>query len=258
MDYFVKLPNDLFYKKENEGNSILKQINNNKVVMILDYIYTSTNRKNITKFTLEDMVISCGFKCDTHKKSNNEQFREILAQLKELRIIKSEYEMKDIKINQMITCTLEIDLSNKFIQIYDSERDKILNQNNIKIDNIKLFIYYCYLKSRIYKRSEEEGLLAIRGGRAEVTWVSYYKINDDLGLSHETIKKYNDVLVNINLIRIGDAGKWHYLEDKTKQMKDSANIYALYDVEEGEWILNLKEGIKYYKKLKVNEDKEYE
>lgn len=253
-EYFVKLPNRLFYSNEQNEESILKIIGSDKAFPVLDYLYTNVNRKNIIKFTLEDMIVECGFKPNANEKKSNEQFRNVLAKYQQLEIIKSDFDMRKIKPKELISCSLEIDLTNKFVVLTDKEKGKILNQTIEKVDNLKLLIYFTYLKSRIYKRSKEDYDLAVGGGRAEVTWVGYKTINYDLGLTDETITKYNKILVDLNLIRIGSAGNWYFRDDKNRAIKESNNIYTLWT--EGDlWELNLKEGIKYYKSLEINTNK---
>jgi hypothetical protein len=266
MDYYSKLSSDIFYRKKDEvGNSILKEVGNDRVVMILDYLYTHTDRRGINSFTLESLIVGCGYKCDPRNDiknkriGNNEQFRNVLEKLVELKAIKVNCEIKNILVNKNILCTLELDMTNRYVQIHDWEKGKIFNQTVMKLDNIKLLIYFCYLKCRIYKRSKQEladsaiGL----GSKAEITWVSYKTITEDLGISDKTITKYNEVLTAIDLIRIGNAGKWYYTDDKTKETRESANIYTLFNSARSIWKDNLKDGIKLYKILEQNEDKTF-
>lgn len=255
-NYFSKLPNQLFYTYDNDiiDKSILEQCNYDyKVLLVLDYLYTNTNRKDITMFTLEDMVISCGFKVDNHKGKINDKFKDILVKLQESKIIVTDTDLSKIKSKELIKCKIDIfekddnDNDIKFIQLFDSEKDKILNYDKEKIDNLKMLYYYCYLKSRMFKRQKGDDLV-IYGGKAEVCYPSYKKINEDIGLTDTIIKKYNDILVELNLIRIENAGLFYYLTDKNKVVRESPNIYTLYTENKEVWQNNLKEGIKFYKK----------
>ncbi|MCR1933879.1 hypothetical protein NSA27_04075 [Clostridium tepidum] len=255
-NYFSKLPNQLFYTYDNDiiDKSILEQCNYDyKVLLVLDYLYTNTNRKDITMFTLEDMVISCGFKVDNHKGKINDKFKDILVKLQESKIIVTDTDLSKIKSKELIKCKIDIfekddnDNDIKFIQLFDSEKDKILNYDKEKIDNLKMLYYYCYLKSRMFKRAKNDDI-AKSGGRSEICYPSYKTINFDLKLTDETISKYNNILVELNLIRIENAGLFYYANDKNKVVRESTNIYTLYTKQQDEWQNNLKEGIKFYKK----------
>ena len=258
--YFSKLPNKLFYAKDKEDKSILLECNNDfKSLMVLDYLYTYTTRNNLTVFILEDLIITSGYKPNRSKGQTNEQFKNILVKLQELKIIDSIIDMNNIKPSQFIKCTL--DLFNKdsknndveFIQLYDYEKDKIL-QCVYDVDRVRLLFYYCYIKSRIYKRVKGNDMV-IYGGRAEVCFPSYQMIKYDLGLSDGVIDKYNNILSELDMIRIDNAGLWYYKSDKNKVVRESPNFYTLYTEQEEVWKNNLKEAIKYYKKSDINRDK---
>jgi len=141
----------------------------------------------------------------------------------------------------------------------DSEKNKILNQIMVdKIDNNKLLLYYCYLKCRMYKRTDGDRL-EVNGGRPEIAYPAFKLIGEDLGITDVSIDKYNKTLVLLDLIRYDSAGLWHYADDPNRIPRESCNIYTLYTNDE-ESAHNLKEGIKFYKKLnadKVFSKKEY-
>ncbi|HID0816095.1 hypothetical protein [Clostridium botulinum] len=260
-NYFSKLPNQLFYIYDNDiiDKSILEQCNYDyKGLLVLDYLYINTNRKDITMFTLEDMIIECGFKVDNHKGKINDKFKNILITLQKQNIIVADIDLSKIKAKEFIKCKIDIfkkddnDKDINFIQLFDSEKDKILNYNKEKIDNLKMLYYYCYLKARMFKRQKGDDI-NISGGRAEICYPSYKTINFDLKLTDEAISKYNNILVELNLIRIENAGLFYYLTDKNKVVRESPNIYTLYIKQQEVWKNNLKEGIKFYKKQHEDE-----
>lgn len=254
-DYYVKLPNLLFFTYTDVEQSILQLIKDNKVFLLIDYLYTNTNRKNISSCTIEDIVTTYGYKLNTRKGKICDKIKDILVKLKELKLIDSDLDFNKITYNQLVKCQLNIfpksdsDKDYHFVLLTDTERNKIVNQNYK--DNLKILIYYCYLKARMFKRARNDDIEA-NGGRAEVTFLSYKTISGDLGLSDKTIKKYNDLLVDIDLIRIGNAGLWYYADDKNKTVKESPNFYTLF--KDG-WELQLKEAIKFYKSKTENLNK---
>ena len=254
-EYFSKIPNKLFYIKNKK--SIFQIIKDYNVLFVLDYLYTNTNRRNQAVFTIEDIVRYCGLKPDTHKGKSNEKIKYIVKSLKELKLINDDidYNLLGTKGNKsdkdILYATLTIFNKNEkgediaFVTLTDEEKNKIINVD-IKLDKLKLLFYYLYLKSRIYKRSNEfEGNLISYGGRAESCYVSFEKINEDIGLTADTIDKYNQILVDLNLIRYDRAELWYFKNDPNKIIYESCNVYVLYN--NGDFKANLKEGIKQYK-----------
>lgn len=251
---FIKLSNNLFVPLKEE-KSLFQLINNSKLVLVMCYLYINTNRKDVIKFTIEDMILESGYTVSTKKNRSVEQFKEILVQLQKLNLINSKYDFNEVKPKELISCTLEMDLDNKFIQLFEEEKEMILKQDLEKLDNSKLLTYYCYLKARMYKRATQELTVDV-GGRAEVCYPSFETICKDLGITDKTINKYNDVLVKLDLIRIDNPGFWYYISDKNKVIKESPNFYCLlFNSTEELCKLNLKEGIKYYKTLEINSNK---
>ena len=244
-NYFSKISNELFCSKEK--SSILQKNNNDyKTLYILDFLYTNINRRNIIKFRLKDMITDCGFMCNSRKDESSNRFKDILCNFQANGIIKSDIDFKKIKINDNLTCSLEINLNNEFFILYDFEKDRILNQTTVsKIDNHKLFLYYTYLKCMISKNSINN---------SKSTAISFRQINEDLGIIDISINKYNDALVKLDMIRKDSAGLWYYKDDINKSLKESCNIYTLFTNEE-ESDHNLKEGIKYWKKLDTNQNR---
>jgi hypothetical protein len=171
------------------------------------------------------------------------------------KIISCEKSISDYKLKDLIICTLIIDLENKFTMLEYREKDIILNQQIQKIDNTKLLFYFCYLKSRMYRRSKDDGDLTAHGGRAETCYPSFKTINAELDITDDTINKYNEILVKLNLIRVGNVGHWYYKEDKVKNLREGVNIYTLFKGHEETAQNNIKETIKLFKQLDVNANK---
>jgi hypothetical protein len=252
--YFSKIPNSLFYKKD--GKSIFKITKDYNALFVLDYIYMNTNRRNQTIFTIEDIVRYCGLKPDKHSGKSNDKIKSILIRLKELKLIADDinYNLlgtKEYKNDKDLLYTIpklfkrdKKDNDTEFVILTDEEKDKILNDDTA-IDKLKLLFYYLYLKSRIYKRDVNDGDLHISGGKAESSYINFEKINEDTLFSPDTINKYNETLDKLNLIKYGRAEHWYYKNDKNKTIRESCNVYVLYN--DGNYETNLKEGIKQYK-----------
>ncbi|MCB2354359.1 hypothetical protein [Clostridium estertheticum] len=252
---FIKLPHRLFIPKEEE-ESYIKIIKDDKVVFVLDYLLNNVSKaRDKVNFTLEDMITKCGYKPSQKENGNNGRFKNILKGLLDLKIIEYDFDSENMKSKQMYSITLKLIMENDFIQLFDAEKETILSSTIKDINNRRLFIYYGYLKSRMYRRKKNEDL-GKTGGRPEVCFPSFKTITFDLGLNDKIINKYNEALIELNFIRIANAGHFYYIDDKTKMQRESCNIYTMYNAEfEETWKENLKEGIKYYKSLKVNKSK---
>lgn len=221
-----------------------------------------TDRRGIIRFTIENMIKQCRFKIRTGEKESASQFKKILHMLQRQSIIQilSDDEnltcsplIENYKLKDLIMCSLMIDLTEKFVVLDKKEKDKIYGYDEEKVNHLRLLLYYCYLKCRMYKRPKGDELVK-SGGRAEVAYPTFKLINKDLGLTDDTIDKYNNILVALDMIRYKSAGTWYYKTDPNKIVRESVNFYTLFTDEEDAQH-NLNEGIKYFKKLENNSDK---
>lgn len=259
-DYYSEIPNALYYVKNNKSIFQRLKFKDHRILLVLDYLYTNTNRKGIVKFTLDDLIISCYCKPNSRKGKSNSKFISLLQDLDAYGIIKldSQIDLNNVKSKDLITCKYIWNLKDKgYFQLYENgEKNKIINYKDDNIDKIALLFFYCYLKRRINKVSKDRpNDLVLFGGRAAASCLSYDIINQDTLLSESVIKKYNDILVKLDLIRIGNAGRWHYKKSDKMIDYESPNHYTLFNGNEEDAALQLKESIKYYKSLDINSGK---
>lgn len=250
IEHFSKLPNILLVPQGEEGESIYQLILDDKIILVLDYLYINTNRINQSLFTINDIITTYNFKIDLHKNKINDKVRYILKLLEELEIIEIYEDIDKIKNNELVKCRILIDLDNNFFILKRNELYSILEYKNKSIDNMILLKLFCYLKARIYKRENKKELY-LNGGKAETCYPSYNKIYNDIGISEGVINKYINILVELNLIRCDNAGVYYH-KDNIKNKKESPNTYALYDKEEY-YKDELKESIKFFRSRKENE-----
>ena len=161
--------------------------------------------------------------------------------------------IENYKLKDLIMCSLMIDLTEQFVVLDTKEKDKIYGYDEEKINHLRLLLYYCYLKCRMYKRPKGDELVK-SGGRAEVAYPTFQRINKDLGLTDDTIDKYNKILVALDMIRYKSAGTWYYKTDINKIVRESVNFYTLFTDEENTQH-HLNEGIKFFKNMERNSDK---
>lgn len=239
------LPIKLFYSVE--GDSLFKEFNDYKLLFILDYLHINTNRLGVSLFSIEDIITYYKFKPDNHKGKINEQIHNCIKFLIDKNIIEVDSNLDKIKPKELIRCKYNYDTSS-FRKIDYKAIESIISIEDKKIDRAKLLFYYSYLCARMYKRKEGIELRA-NGGKAESCYPSYETITKDIGLSDTVIKKYNDILVDMNLIRIGNPGLYYYEHDKNKIVRESPNHYVLFGLY---WEDELKESIKVYKETHTN------
>lgn len=241
---FSMITNDLFYKKDNKGNdvnSIYLDTKDYKTLLVLHYLYLSVNRFNKCLFSIESLLNYYNIKIDTHKGKSVEQIRNILIYLHKIGMIECNINIAKVKYNTLIQCEFnptntifdeenDIELSTQFVKLPLWVVNRIMDYKETKINNTQLLFYWCYLECRKYKYYDDTYNVR-NGGRATVTYVSMKKITKDTNITDTTIKKYNDILVKLNLLRIGNCGLCFNKSDlnngnKIVSKKESINIYC--------------------------------
>lgn len=231
---FTMLPNLLFYGATKEDKSLFQECNDYKLLLVMDYLHINTNRLGISYFTIEDIIINYGLKPNNNKGKMNEQIKNILLLLQSKELITIEEDINDIKPKELIKCIYTGFEKNKdgnyikFTKVSYQAMDYILSYSDTQIDNYKMLFYYSYICCRMRKRDKKSNKdINCNGGVAEVAFPSYTTITDDIALKDDTIKQYNDILSELNLIKIANCGLYYYREDKNKIVRETPNFYAL-------------------------------
>lgn len=254
------IPNRLFAKSDDK-ESLFSKCNDYKLLSVMNYLHINTNRAGKTLFTLKDMISECGVKFNAGRGKSNDQFKKLLLLLQDEGIISNNFNVNEIKPNDLIRCTYDAFEKDKegnnirFAMIECDVIEKIRNYCDEKIDNNRLLYYYGYLAHRMYKRSNAEGAVQETGGRAEVCFPSYKTITEETGITDATIKAYNDILIKIDLLRVANAGMHKFTINNKLIVRESPNIYTFVKKEDigiedknTTWHNNLKQGIDLYKK----------
>lgn len=251
--YFSKISNCVLYSTSEEDSILSKLDYELKAVSIFEYLYGNTGVGNgMCGFSLEDIIITCGYKPNPQIGRTNDIFKSILVKLQELNYISSDIDMKKLKPKQFGRCVLELDMNNKFISVQQHEKDKIYSVE--RIDNTHLFAYYCYLKGRVYKRSNDSNEAYVDGGRYENAFFSLDKVYEDLHITDSTVIKYNNILQELNLIRYKNFGTCYNSLDRNKAIKFVPNFYTLFRGSEEQASANLEQGFKMYKAMEFNKN----
>lgn len=255
---FIKIPNIIFWDKKEKN--ILQQCNfDYKVTLIMDFIYNNISMRNTIIFSLNFMVKECGFIPNTHKDKVNDHFKKILQLLQDKSLLIYKDKLINIKSKDVIKVKVNKDFyKNGFVEILDSEKNIIINQAiDTQVDNKKLYTYFCYIKTRMFKRNKQQGQRMMSGGLSnDITWVTFETITKDTGISSCTIQKYNDLLVRLKLILYDRLNNWYWKGDPNKVIHSGMNVYCLNEFDDMKACkLELKEAIKYLTNDPKNKDK---
>lgn len=230
---FSCLPNNLF-RDSDDSLSLYKLIGNNKVTVVLDYLYVNQLKFfNCTKFTLQDMIISCGFKVDTHKGKSVDKFKDVLTTLSNLGFI--ECDVSNVKVNDFISAKVNFMVNQRtnFFKLNFVAKEKIVNYKEKGIDNCNLLNVYCYIVSLI-------------GGNNKYCYPNYTDIERDLNIAPRSISKYINVLSDMGLIAYSNIG---LVEDYNKIRFIGSNVYVLKDAN---WKDNLYSALEFSRMFYIN------
>lgn len=246
---YSKLPNILLKPSTKDDiKSICQLINDDRLILIFDYLYINTNRDGESIFSINDIITSYGFKVDRNKGRINDKIKEIIFTLSLQKYIEFDFNIFSIKNNELLKCKINIDYDKDFTLLFRSELNKILGCNDV--DKLILLKLYCYLKSRMWTREGDEEYWYC-GGKAQVCYPSYELIYNDIGISESITSKYISKLKELKLIDFDNAGVYYHPNNKEIK-RESANTYCLYKEDESHKT-ELKEAIKFFKQQKEKE-----
>lgn len=249
-DYFSKLPNILLVPKKDQETkevtkSIYQKIKDDRIILLFDYLYNNMNRLGECLFSINDIVTTYGYKIDRNKGRINDKIKEMIFSLSLLNIIEFDFNIFNIKNNELLKCRFNSDFINydsEFMQLHRNELNKIMQCE--ELDKLILLKLFCYLKTRIWKREGDKEFYYC-GGKAQVCYPSYELIYNDIGISEAVTNKYINKLKELKLIVFDNAGVYFHPSNKELK-KESANTYALYKDDESHKV-ELKEAIKLFR-----------
>ena len=225
-DFYVKLPNNTVWSLE-DNMSLRKKLNCSFLCATLFKLYEGTNMINVTSFSIEELMVSCGYTSD---KRMIKKFKELLLQLNKLNVISNL--SKDIikaKADTYIKCRLNLKLDSQYFMIYAQQYKGIFNSDyDVKLKN-NAFTFFCYIVSRMKTYNENKTY--------QYTFFSLKTASEDLGLSISALQNCIRVLKNclrMNIDHIGYVGS---------QKQNTNNIYA-FDYES--LIYGLKQSYEYF------------
>lgn len=251
---FAKIPTILFYETiEDEfieknkcvkDNSILTNIKDSKVILILYQLYIRTNYTVECDISISKLINRCGYYNNDRTKT---EFKNILNDLCKLKYINTKDNINKSKHNDLITFnTVKLIDIDKYVSLEQSELNKIISSSTSNKENINLLKVYLYLKCKSNKRKKiNGGNIQKDGGKAQVAYPSYKNIAEYTYTSESHIVEYITKLKNLGMIEYKNLGKKYLENDMNKTITDCANIYIITNIVKGDFIeLELKEGLK--------------
>lgn len=243
---FIMLPNNLVWSHKDKDKTMYN-IFGDKVPYIISYLVAERNRISISRFTLKDLIESCGLKCKNGKNGTIDIFKDLLSTLQIYEYIKCDTDLSIIKPNDFIKCKVLLDFKTKEVTVQEDEEIIIENkfteffkidineyyrliESNSKLDTCTLVNIYFYIVARL--RHEEN--------KPTVCYMSYYDILKDLNISKNTLTKYLNYLKDNEFIyfdRIGNV-------ENNGKIIHTRNVYSL---DEYNLKLGLEESKTYYK-----------
>lgn len=230
---FIKIPNNLI----NDVTYIKRY--GKRLPYVVTELILHENKMNVSVFSLNNLIVRSGIKPRKGKGNSNEQFRELFKMLIDNGIVELIDSLKDIEINKMIECKLNIPYdynangqSVGWFKVNIQDYLKIINSKN-KLNRITTINLYYYLLTNIFRRNDGIDNIHITGGSAEAYFDNQNSIIKYLGISKDTLRKHLEELNKLGLIYYNNIGRIV----KDNKVKDANMVYAT-DEEE------LKEGLK--------------
>lgn len=228
-DNFIMLPNKLVWSHEDKDKTMINNFGD-KVPYILSYLVAERNRISISRFTLKDLIESCGLKCKNGKNGTIDIFKDLLSTLQIYKYIECDTDLSIIKPNDFIKCKVLLDFKTKKVTVQEDEEIIIENkkteffkidiyeyyrliENTSKLDTCTLVNIYFYIVARISNKNN----------KAKVCYMSYDDILKDLNISKNTLNKYLSYLKDNEFIffdRIGNV-------ENNGKIINTRNVYAL-------------------------------
>lgn len=227
---FIMLPNNLVWSHKDKDKTMINMFGD-KVTYIISYLVAERNRISISRFTLKDLIESCGLKCKNGKNGTIDIFKDLLSTLQIYKYIKCDTDLSIIKPNDFIKCKVLLDFNTKEVTVQEDEEIIIENkfteffkidiyeyyrliESNSKLDTCTLINIYFYIVARL--RHEDN--------KAIVCYMSYDDILNDLNISKNTLTKYLTYLKDNEFIFFDRIVN---VENKNGKIINTRNVYAL-------------------------------
>ena len=236
---YIALPNNAVWCIEKGEVSWINGISD-KVIAILSFINTKTDREGEACFPFEKLIIRCGKKPKRGAGKMNEQFKNALLQLVDIGIlIDIDDSIKNCKSNSFIECKLSLQVDTQFF-ILDYSKVKQIMEIECS-NNISLLNTYCYILARLRKREGSTDLVQ-NGGHAICMYEKQSTMAKNLDISVSKLNEFLNLLIANKMIFKGNIGQ---VKEPNGLVHDANNVFV---IDEDELEQALMESVYYYKK----------
>lgn len=224
-EVYSRLPNQFFYTND-ETKSILADSKDDKLLLIMHYLYILSNYEYNCIINLEYLMKRCGYK---PIKKNVDSFNKSLKYLKKKKYIS--YEDDDISLKELLvidtTNLLTLSDEGEFVVMQESEINMLKNFNSNSRSLLNHAKVYFNIKARIYKPSSNFDWYNEDGRNAIATYMTYDRIEIESKVSRNYIKRYLNNLETFNLITVKNF-KYRYGKGKyDNHYKESPNVITI-------------------------------
>lgn len=208
MDY-LNINNKIVWNTK--GDSMI-EIYGDKVLQIILYLEENRNTRGISIFTLEDMIISIGYKPNNHKGKINDQVKKILANLQNDGLLVSDYDLGSIKPTELIKARLLVnEIEEGYFPIEYKVIDTIYN-GETKCDKATLLKVICYISARVRRLEGEAHTEANEHGnwvgeKVEYTFFKQEEATKDLKIDDHTWQDAIKELKKLGLLFYDNIGQ---------------------------------------------------
>lgn len=199
-----------------------------KVLQIILYLEENRNTRGISIFTLEDMIISIGYKPNKNKGKINDKVKKILANLQNDGLLISDYDLGTIKPSELVKARLLInEVEEGYFPIEYKVIDTIYNSET-KCDKATLLKVICYISARVRRLESDAHIEANEHGnwvgeKVEYTFFKQEEAMRDLNMDSHTWQDAIKELNELGLLFYGNIGQ----VKKGNLMITAGNCYCL-------------------------------
>ena len=139
-DNFIMLPNNLIWNYKTKEESMYNMFGD-KVLYAISYLVSIRDRRSISRFTLKDLIESCGLKCKNGKNGTIDIFKDLLSTLQIYKYIECDTDLSIIKPNDFIKCKVLLDFKTKEV-IFKDNNETIIENRKTEFFKIDIYEYY--------------------------------------------------------------------------------------------------------------------
>lgn len=165
-----------------------------KILLVAMFLYKNLTNSNTVSLTINNLVEECGYRPDSHKGKNNDQFKEMLSILIKNEYVSSSFDISLIKPTEFFQVRINkdalFDTPSNFVMLEETEFNRIIHSKS-NIDKASLLLGFLSIKKYINMSPNATKLCA----------PSINTLRSDFNVgSNATVRNIIDELENLCLI----------------------------------------------------------